>query len=60
MEALNIPDGSQAIVTILEESPEALCRRQKEALTRFLEEVRDCDEPVPEFFDKVQFREIDV
>jgi predicted DNA-binding antitoxin AbrB/MazE fold protein len=68
LESLKIPEGSQAIVTILDvftgEAQQAginddVCRRQAEAMRRFREEIRNCDEPVPEF-ERVRFREIEI
>ena len=62
LEPLKIPKGSQAIVTILgfpfnddlQEDDE--CVRQIEAMRKFREEIRNCDEPVPEF-DKAYYDE---
>jgi len=56
---VEIPEGSQAIVTVLEENPDDVSHRQREAMLRFREEIRNCDEPVPEF-ERVKLREVDV
>ena len=50
--ALEIPEGSQAIVTVLEESPDEISRRQREAMRRFREAVR-ASGPLPPEFDEV-------
>ena len=67
LKPLKIPEGSQAIVTILDfftnEAQQAdkddVCRRQAEAMRRFREEIRNCDEVVPEF-ERVRFQEIEI
>ena len=59
LEMLNIPEGSRAIVTILDAGRDDISRRQIEAMRRFREEIRNCDEPVPEF-ERVKFREIEI
>ena len=56
---VEIPEGSQAIVTVLEETPDDVSCRQREAMIRFREEIRGCDEPVPEF-ERVRLREVEV
>jgi len=65
-----IPEGSELIITILEPSARTLTTaknvtsdrgncNQIEAMHRFCEENRDCDEPVPEF-ERIKFREIEI
>ena len=54
-----IPEGSELIVTVLEESPDDISRRQRTAMARFREEIRNSDEPVPEF-ERVKFREMEI
>ena len=56
---IEIPEGSQAIVTVLDETPDDLSRRQSDAMTRFREEIRGCDEPVPEF-ERIKLREVEL
>ena len=67
-EPLEIPEGSEAIVALLDfptveaRFPGAMgdkCRRQLEALERFREGVRNCNEPVPEF-ERMTLREIEI
>jgi hypothetical protein len=51
-------DNAPVIVTILDESPEDVSRRQREAMARFLETVQN--EPTPEF-ERVKFtREVEL
>ena len=57
--ALEIPEGSQAIVTVLDDAEDDVCQRQRAALVRFREEMRNCDEPVPAF-ERIEFREVEV
>ena len=52
-----IPKGTQAIVTLLDFSPNDGSRRQAEAMRRFREEIRNSDESVSEF-ERVKFEEI--
>jgi len=59
LEMLNIPEGSRAIVTILDAGRDDISRRQIEAMRRFYDENRDCDEPIPEF-ERIHFQEIDI
>ena len=54
-----IPEGSELIITILGESQEEKSHRQIEAMKRFREEIRNCNEPVPEF-ERVGFREFEI
>jgi predicted DNA-binding antitoxin AbrB/MazE fold protein len=49
---LTIPEGSRAIITIMEESPNDVSQRQKAALARFREAVRN-SEPLPPEFDEI-------
>ena len=42
-----------------EASVQDISRRQTEAMLRFREEIRNCDEPVPEF-ERVSFKEADI
>jgi len=59
---IKIPKGSHAIVTILDFSIDGMddkCRRQLEALKRFREGMRACDEPVPDF-ERIKLREVEV
>ena len=57
--SLQIPEGSQAIVTVLEETTDEVCVRQRIALARLREQIKSCDEPVPEF-ERVTLREVEV
>jgi len=47
-----IPEGSELIVTILEETPDNVNRRQRKAVNDFLEDIRNCDEPLGADFDE--------
>ncbi|MCL2148353.1 MAG: hypothetical protein FWH47_03330 [Methanomassiliicoccaceae archaeon] len=49
---LNIPEGSRAIVTLLEESDEEVSLRQLAAMARFREEMRATG-PLPAEFDEI-------
>jgi len=55
----SIPEGSDIILTILEDSADNVCHRQKAALARFREEIQGCDEPVPDF-ERVIFKDAEV
>jgi len=58
---IKMPKGSHAIVTILDfpiDEMDDKCRRQLEALNRFKEDVRNCDEPVPNF-ERIKLREVE-
>ena len=64
VEIMNIPEGAQAIVTVLDD--ETLKKDYKfksehaEAWREFLEDIKNIDdESVPEF-ERVKFREIDI
>ena len=53
-----IPEGSELIVTILDATvPESPISKQRRALARFREDIRNCDEAVPDF-ERVTFREV--
>ena len=67
-EPLEIPEGSHAIVTILDFSISEVqkadkmsdkCSQQLKALERFREGVRNCDEQVPDF-ERIKLREADI
>ena len=67
-EPVEIKKGSQAIVTILDfpfentnkqNSLNDASSRQIEAMRRFREEIRDNDEPVPEF-ERVTLRDVEI
>ena len=69
LEPLKIPEGSHAIVTVLDFSTKEVqqvvetddvCRRQAEAMRRFRDEIRNCDEPIPEVFERVKLREVEI
>ena len=49
---LEIPDGSQAIVTLLEESPAEVSLRQRTAMKRFRDTMRSTG-PLPAAYDEV-------
>ena len=57
-----IPERKRTIVTILDEQPaqDEAVKTRLAAIDEFFEAIRSCDEPVPEFFERVQFREIEV
>ena len=68
VEPVKAKRNQSAIVTILDFSVDGsletgevndACRRQMEALVRFRDAVRSCDELVPEF-ERIQLNEIDV
>lgn len=54
-----LPEGSRAIVTLLDESPEDVSQRQKAALTRFRNSVRNA-EPLPPEFDEIMNQRINI
>jgi hypothetical protein len=65
-----IPEGSELIITILESPAKTFTiaknttldnvgHRQMEAMRRFCEENRNCDEPMPEF-ERIKFREVEI
>jgi predicted DNA-binding antitoxin AbrB/MazE fold protein len=69
LEPIVIPEGSQAIVTVLDFTiddvkpiidTDDVCRRQAEAMRRFRESIRNSDEPVPNEFERVKLREVEM
>ena len=55
-----IPEGSEIILTILDfPMPNNPAERQHRALRRFREEIKGCNEPVPEF-ERVSLREVEL
>jgi predicted DNA-binding antitoxin AbrB/MazE fold protein len=65
-EPLEIPEGSQAIITVLdfpmvsiEGSPEDVSSRQKVAIARFREVVRN-SEPLPPEFDEILCQRVNI
>ena len=52
LETVLLPEGSHVIVTVLEESPEEVSRRQREAMERFRKAVRTSG-PLPSDFDDI-------
>ena len=56
---LTIPEGSQAIVTILEESPDDVSRRQRSAMIRFREAMR-ASGPLPVEFDEIMKERVNI
>ena len=54
-----IPEGCRVIVTVLDESPDDVNRRQKEAIARFREAVRN-SEPLPPEFDEIMSRRVNI
>ena len=59
VETLEIPEGSEAIVTVIDFPRDSVSRRQIEAMQRFREGIKNCDEPVPEF-ERIKLREIEI
>ncbi|MDR2043567.1 MAG: DUF104 domain-containing protein [Clostridium sp.] len=59
LELLNIPDGSEAIIAILDAPPKDTNRQKVDSLHRIFETMRNSDEPTPEF-ERVHFREVEV
>lgn len=68
LEPLKIPEGSQAIITVLDfpvdkarqvDGIDEVSHRQMEAMQRFRETIRNCDELFLEF-ERVKFREIEI
>jgi len=50
----DIPEGSSLIVTVLDDAaPDNALLRQQRAVNEFLENMRNCDEPLGSEFDKV-------
>ena len=65
-EPLNIPEGSKAIITVLDfpmesidGSPEDTSRRQKEAVACFRDVVRNSD-PLPPEFDEIMNQRVSI
>ena len=65
-ESLEIPEGSQAIITVLDfpaenidESPMDVSRRQKEAIARFRDVMRNSD-PLPSEFDEIMNQRVNI
>jgi len=56
---VEIPEGSQAIVTVLEESPDEVSFRQRAAIARFRVTVR-ASEPLPLIFDEIMKERINI
>ena len=55
-----IPEGSNLIVTVLDtEDQQDKIRLQMEAMHRFRENIKNCDEPVPEF-ERLKLREVEI
>ena len=57
VEALEIPEGSEAIVTVLDTAQSGMSQIPEEnahakTWRKFLEEIKACDEPLGEEFDK--------
>ena len=59
LEPLEIPEGSQAIVTILDFSLDDVSRRQRTAMERFRAAVRASD-PLPPEFDSIISQRVSV
>jgi len=56
---VEIPEGSQAIVTVLEESPNEMSFRQRAAMARFREAVR-ASGPLPPEFDEIMKERVNI
>ena len=55
-----IPEGSSLIVTVLDiEDQQDIIRQQAEAMHRFRENIKNCNEPVPEF-EPLKLREVEI
>ncbi len=54
-----IPEGSRAIVTLLDESTEQVSRRQKAAITRFRNRVKN-SKPLPPEFDDIMNQRVKI
>ncbi len=54
-----IPEGSRAIVTLLDEPAERVSRRQKAALARFRDKVRTSP-PLPPEFDEIISQRVNI
>jgi len=59
LDTVQLPEGSQAIVTVLEESPEEICRRQREAMKQFRKAVQ-ASEPLPPEFDEIMSQRVNI
>ena len=67
LEPLDIPEGSQAIITVIDffcslqtkNEIQDVCLRQMDALERFRDMARNCDEPIPEF-ESIKLSEIEI
>ncbi|MDR2577549.1 MAG: hypothetical protein LBC70_01885 [Chitinispirillales bacterium] len=58
IDGVTVPDCLSAVL-VLENAPQDISRRQAEAMRRFREEIRNNDEPVPEF-ERVKFKELEI
>ena len=56
---VEIPEGSQAIVTVLEEDPGDVSRRQRAAMIRFREANR-ASGPLPPEFDEIMKERVNI
>jgi hypothetical protein len=54
-----MPEGMRVIVTVLDESRDNVSQRQKAALARFRENVRN-SEPLPPEFDELMSRRVNI
>ena len=58
---VKIPQYKRAIVTILDEPTRDLQEREKQAWLKFLEAIKNCDEPLEGMPERISFdREIDL
>jgi hypothetical protein len=57
-----LPDGSRAIITILDESfsLESRLERQKKALQALEKGLAECDEPLPPEFDEILSQRVNI
>ena len=58
LDGSQIPDCPVALL-VVEGDPQGESRRQREAMRRFREEIRNCTEPVPEF-ERIKLREVGI
>jgi len=54
-----LPEGSNLIVTVLEENPDDVSRRQREAMARFREANR-ASGPLPPEFDEIMKERVNI
>ena len=57
---LDLPEGSQAIVTVLDEDADDIIQRQRLAIDKFLSDMSACDEVLGPEFDEIINRRFNI